>query len=107
MNETNYPENWKFEFIDENKSKFGMNIHECALHKFYKKHGGEELLPYICMSDYAIYYLIKNVEMKRTQTIAGGADFCDFRLQKGGATPRGWPPEDREDFIYDTEKSKT
>lgn len=103
ITQANYSENWKIEFVKGDGEEFdwGMDYHECAVKKFYEKHGGEELLPYICMSDYAMFNALKNVEFKRTHTIAGGGPYCDFRFKKGGSTPRGWPPEEREDFKFE------
>jgi len=103
MTQVNYSENWKMEFVEGDGEEFdwGLDYHECAIKKFYEKHGGEELLPYICMSDYAMFNALKNVEFKRTHTIAGGGPFCDFRFKKGGSTPRGWPPEEKEDFKFE------
>jgi len=100
MNEKAYSENWKMEFVEGDGEDFdwGVNFTDCAVHKFYKKHGGEELLPYVCMSDYAMFHELKNVEFSRTQTLSGGESYCDFRFRKGGSTPRGWPPEDLPDF---------
>lgn len=105
MTQRAYPENWKMEFVEGDGEEFnwGVNFYECAVQKFFNKHGGEELLPYICMTDYAPFNVLKNVEFKRTQTIAGGAPFCDFRFRKGGSTPRGWPPEERDDFSFQEE----
>jgi hypothetical protein len=102
MTQKAYPENWKMEFVEGDGEEFdwGVNFHECAVQKLFNKHGGEELLPYICMTDYAPFNVLKNVEFKRTQTIASGAPFCDFRFKKGGSTPRGWPPEERDDFSF-------
>jgi hypothetical protein len=105
MKKKAYPENWKMEFVDGDGEEFnwGINFHECAVQKLFSKHGGEELLPYICMTDYAPFNVLKNVEFKRTQTIASGGPFCDFRFRKGGSTPRGWPPEERDDFFSQEE----
>jgi len=102
MTQNAFSENWKMEFVEGDGEEFdwGINFHECAVRKFYKKHGGEELLPYVCMSDYAMFNAMKNVEFKRTHTLAGGGPFCDFRFKKGGTTPRGWPPEERNDFKF-------
>lgn len=103
MAQDNHPENWKIEFVEGDGKEFdwGMNYHECAVRKFYEKHGGEELLPYICMSDYALFNALKNIKFYRTHTISGGGPFCDFRFKKGESTPRGWPPEELPDFKYE------
>ncbi|MCE7748430.1 MAG: L-2-amino-thiazoline-4-carboxylic acid hydrolase [Candidatus Heimdallarchaeota archaeon] len=102
LNQKAFSENWKMEFIDGDGVEFdwGMDFSECAVKKFYDEHEGGELLPYVCMSDYAMFEYLKNVEFIRTQTMGGGAPCCDFRFKKGGSTSSGWPPEEREDFIY-------
>ena len=100
MNEKNYHNNWNMEFIEGDKKEFnwGMNIHQCAIHKFYLENGGEELAPYICLQDFAIYHPFKRIGFRRSQVLAGGADYCDFRLKKGVSTPKGWPPEDTAEW---------
>jgi len=41
------------------------------------------------------------LSFKRTQTIASGASWCDFRFKKTWNTPRGWPPEELgEEFLF-------
>ena len=96
LNEANYPDNFKVEFVEGDGENFnwGWNFYDCPVAKFYQKHGGDELLPYVCAADFAIYDKIKNLEFKRTQTIAHGADFCDLRFKKGGVPAKGWPPEE-------------
>ena len=100
MKKDAHPENWDMEFVEGDGEEFdwGVDFKDCAVRKFYMKHGGEELLPYVCMSDYAPFHVLKNVEFTRTQTLSSGGDYCDFRFKKGGSTPKGWPPEDLPDF---------
>jgi len=49
------------------------------------KHGGEELAPYIYMSDIALSEAM-GWSLSRTQTLADGCLHCDFRFKKGAAT---------------------
>ena len=100
MNEKKYENNWIMEFVDGDKKTFnwGINAHQCAIHKFYLENGGEELAPYICLQDYAMHQPFKKKGFRRSQTLAGGGEYCDFRLKKGKSTPRGWPPETLEEW---------
>ncbi|NPD90174.1 MAG: L-2-amino-thiazoline-4-carboxylic acid hydrolase [Asgard group archaeon] len=104
MNEKNYPNNWIMEYVDGDKKTFnwGIDVHQCAIHKFYLENGGKELAPYICLQDFAMYQENKKIGFWRTKTLAGGGDFCDFRLKKGEPTPKGWPPETLEEWIEST-----
>jgi hypothetical protein len=100
INEKKYDNNWIAEVVDGDKKTFdwGMNFHQCAIHKFYLENGGEELAPYICLQDFAFYHPYKKIGFRRSQTLAGGGNYCDFRFKKGESTPRGWPPEDKEEW---------
>ena len=100
MKEKNYPNNWIMNCIDGDKKTFnwGMDVHQCAIHKFYLENGGEELAPYICLQDFAMYQDNKKIGLRRTQTLAAGGDSCDLRFKKGKPTPKGWPPETLEEW---------
>jgi len=89
-----YKEDWVMEFIkgDEGKFEYGVNYKECGLVKLYKAHGVEEFTPYLCLTDYSLLTLL-GIELKRTQTIANGGAFCDFRFINNDKGPTGWPPE--------------
>ena len=107
MKENAYPENWEMEFVEGDGIEFdwGVDFHDCAVRKLYTKHGAEDLLPYVCMTDYAPFTTMKNVQFTRTQTLSSGGHYCDFRFKKGGSTPRAWPPEGKSDFkIIEKEK---
>lgn len=63
----------------------GVNYLQCGNLSFAIKHGGEEFAPFICMSDIVLsdawgWGLI------RTQTLADGCHYCDFRFKKGAAS---------------------
>ncbi|MFX0042362.1 MAG: L-2-amino-thiazoline-4-carboxylic acid hydrolase [Candidatus Hodarchaeota archaeon] len=93
-----YSENWVGVFVerDGNNYDYGINFKECGWLKLAKQERAEEIAPYVCLCDYARMRAI-GIGFKRTKTIAGGADICDFRFIKGYQTPKGWPPEDLEE----------
>lgn len=64
---------------------FGINYTNCGSYEFMKKHGGEEFAPYVCMSDIALNEAF-NWGLIRTQTLADGCDYCDFRFKKDART---------------------
>ncbi len=64
---------------------FGVNYLRCGNHRFAMKHGGEAFAPYICLSDIALSDAL-GWGLIRTQTIADGCQYCDFRFKKGAAT---------------------
>ncbi len=94
-----YPENWVCEYVESNGINFdlGINYTECGICKFYKKQGAEKYLPFLCLLDYATFRAF-GIGMKRTKTIGNGSDICDFRFSKKFETPRGWPPDNLEEF---------
>ncbi|MHA3963262.1 MAG: L-2-amino-thiazoline-4-carboxylic acid hydrolase [Candidatus Thorarchaeota archaeon SMTZ1-45] len=97
--EHEYQDDWVYSFVEgvDGDFEWGVDFTECAIYKFYKKQGAERFLPYICLGDYAMYSSF-GVGMKRSKTLGSGHSHCDFRYVKGYKTPRGWPPEDLEEF---------
>ena len=63
----------------------GVNYLKCGNYNFAMEHGGEEFAPFICMSDIALSDAL-GWGLMRTQTLADGCDYCDFRFKKGAAT---------------------
>ncbi|MBT8763542.1 L-2-amino-thiazoline-4-carboxylic acid hydrolase [Desulfohalobiaceae bacterium Ax17] len=63
----------------------GVNYLQCGNYRFVMKHGGEAFAPYICMSDIALSDAM-GWGLIRTQTLADGCHYCDFRFKKGAAT---------------------
>ena len=49
------------------------------------EHGGEGFAPYVCMSDIALSEAI-GWGLIRTQTLADGCPYCDFRFKKEAET---------------------
>ncbi|PXF56609.1 MAG: hypothetical protein C4B58_12825 [Deltaproteobacteria bacterium] len=63
----------------------GVNYLQCGNYTFVKRHGGEEFAPYVCMSDIVLSEAM-GWGLIRTQTLADGCHYCDFRIKKGAAT---------------------
>jgi len=70
---------------EEGDFDVGVNYLQCGNYRFAVKHGGEAFGPYICMSDIALSDAM-GWGLMRTQTLADGCDYCDFRMKKGAAT---------------------
>jgi hypothetical protein len=88
-----YPENYVFEFVEGDGINFdyGIDYLECGACKFLASQGASELAPYICPAD-ILYSQLLGWGLSRTQTIAEGAERCDFRFKKGGPTNVAVPP---------------
>jgi hypothetical protein len=82
-----YPGNFVLDFVEGDGLEFdyGVDYSECASCKFLKSEGSLELAPYICAVDKPASELL-GWGLSRTQTLAEGADKCDFRFMKGGKT---------------------
>lgn len=64
---------------------YGVNYVECGNYNFIKEHAGEEFAPYVCMSDIALSEGM-GWSLIRTQTLADGCQYCDFRFAAGSET---------------------
>jgi len=82
-----YPGNYVFEFVEGDGINFdyGIDYLECGACKFLESQNASELAPYICPAD-VLYSDLLGWGLSRTQTIAEGAERCDFRFKKGGRT---------------------
>ena len=87
-----YPGDWVFTFVqgDGKGFNFGVDIHECAIMKFYRAQRVEELTPYLCQLDHLLGERM-NLGFDRQGTLANGATVCDCRW-KYGAQTRRWSP---------------
>ena len=85
--ERRYPGNYVYTFVEGDGETFdyGVDYLECAPCKFLQQQGAPELTPYLCASD-VVYSEMLDWGLIRTQTLAEGADKCDFRFKKGGPT---------------------
>ncbi len=74
-------------YIIENGKEFdwGVDYLACGNYNFMKSQGAEEFAPYVCMSDIALGDAL-GWGLIRTQTIADGCEYCDFRFKKGSKT---------------------
>ncbi len=61
----------------------GMNITSCAICHLFGKHDAMELVPYMCSFDDVVSDS-RGDGLRRTGSIALGADRCDFRYKTGG-----------------------
>jgi len=80
-NKANDSEGQKFEYIRPSGNLFyGVNVVKCGHVNFLKKMNASELAPSMCKADFYIQkYLPKGITFKRSQVIAEGASYCDFR----------------------------
>lgn len=78
---------FEIEYLSSEGEDFdvGINYHRCANYRFAVEHGAEELAPFICMSDIALSDAF-GWGLKRTQTLADGCAYCDFRMKEGAPT---------------------
>ena len=70
---------------EEDDFNFGVNYLQCGNYNFAVKHGGAAFAPYICMSDIALSDAM-GWGLTRTQTLADGCSYCDFRFKEGAPT---------------------
>ncbi len=73
-----------YDFIDPGPGdtfEFGINYKACGFCKFAAQHGDKEILPNICGLDFDAY-ATRGIHLERTQTLAGGASYCDFRFSR-------------------------
>ena len=72
---------WRFQLTaPEKKLFYGVNVTRCGIVHYLVAQGAPELGPIICRGDFQITkYLPRGVEFKRTQVIAEGGEYCDFR----------------------------
>ncbi len=82
-----YSGNFVMQYVEGDDSTFdyGVDYVECANVKFLRAQGAMELAPYICATD-RISSEMLGWGLKRTTTLAGGGDRCDFRFRKSGET---------------------
>ena len=59
--------------------EFGIDYRACGFCQFAARHGDAEIVKHICGLDFAAYGL-RGIRLERTQTLAGGAPYCNFRF---------------------------
>jgi hypothetical protein len=79
-----FPEDFVYDFVEPgpgDKFEFGINYKACGFCKFAARHGDKEILPNICGLDFDAY-ATQGIHLERTQTLAGGANHCNFRFSR-------------------------
>ena len=61
--------------------QFGISYKACGFCKFAARHGDKEIVPNICGLDFDAY-ATRGIHLERTQTLAGGANHCNFRFSR-------------------------
>jgi hypothetical protein len=88
-----YPQDFVYEFVEPGPGdsfEFGINYTACGFCKFAGRHGDKEILPNLCGLDFDAY-AARGIHLVRTQTLAGGADHCDFRFSRATPDPDPGP----------------
>ena len=77
--------NWNTELIlGRDKDEYTEIYHQCGLCALGRQEHHEKLVPYLCKLDYQFIDFMGGV-LKRSGTIATGADCCDFYICKKGS----------------------
>jgi hypothetical protein len=82
--EQKYPGDFVYDYVEPGPNdtfEFGVNYRECGFCKFAGRHGDLDILPGICGLDFAAYDL-RGIRLERTQTLAQGAPYCNFRFSR-------------------------
>jgi hypothetical protein len=59
-----------------------LDVERCPLAELFARHGAPEVGPLICKLDDVMVEMFDGVELRRTGTIAAGAERCDFRYRR-------------------------
>ena len=82
--EQKYQGDFVYDYVEPGPNdtfEFGVNYRTCGFCKFAAKHGDREIIPHICGLDFAAYDL-RGIHLERTQTLAQGAPYCNFRFSR-------------------------
>lgn len=77
-----YAGDFVYDYVDPGPGdtfEFGINYRSCGFCQFAARHGDADILKHICGLDFAAYGL-RGIRLERTQTLAGGAPYCNFRF---------------------------
>jgi hypothetical protein len=100
-----YPGDWVCKYVegDGETFEYGLDVTECGLLKFWHAQGVKEFVPYLCLTDWALWQSL-GIEVKRTQTLANGGDCCDYRyIGRSKDVSGGWPPESKPEWTAQIE----
>lgn len=77
-----YENDWVVDVLEKTeKFELGYNFNRCEICKLCEDEKCFELAKYLCQLDFFIADMM-GIELKRTQTIAEGAAYCDFLYSK-------------------------
>ncbi|MDO4622685.1 MAG: L-2-amino-thiazoline-4-carboxylic acid hydrolase [Eubacteriales bacterium] len=77
-----YENEWVVDVIAGGRDfALGYDYHECGICKLCADEGCFEIAHYLCRLDFLLAEMM-GMKLTRTQTIADGADVCDFRYAK-------------------------
>ena len=79
-----FPDDFVYDFVEPGPGdsfEFGINYKACGFCKFAARHGDKEIVPNICGLDFDAY-ATGGIHLERTQTLAGGANHCNFRFSR-------------------------
>jgi hypothetical protein len=82
--EQKYSGDFVYDYVEPGPNdtfEFGVNYRACGFCKFAARHGDQDILPHICGLDFAAYDL-RGIRLERTQTLAQGAPYCNFRFSR-------------------------
>ncbi len=84
---SSYPDDYVYDFIqgDGKTFDYGVDYLQCAACRFLERQQARELAPYLCPVD-ILYSERLGWGLQRTTTLAEGAQRCDFRFKRAGAT---------------------
>ena len=88
----------EIDILEQSPERLSFNVTRCRYAEMYRALGLADLGASLsCQRDFALAHGFNpDIELTRTQTIMGGAPFCDFRFRlagPGGASPdRGGEP---------------
>lgn len=77
-----YENDWVVDILDKTADfELGYDYHTCGICRLCQEEGCPELAEYLCRLDFVMADLM-GMKLVRTQTIAEGAAYCDFRYSR-------------------------
>lgn len=77
-----YKNDWLVDVLEKTDDyEFGFDYHECGVCKLCRDEGCFEYAKYLCRLDYMTSEMM-GIKLKRTMTLAEGAEKCDFRFSR-------------------------
>lgn len=71
---------WQINWMEDNTQSIAYNIHECFYLKILTQYNAPELTRQFCKLDDVMFEALPStISWERSQTLAQGADYCDFR----------------------------